>query len=102
MEKYNIVSFIFFFNTNINVFVLFFETHFEEAFIFLLQDEPLPDFNAYSAWDVIRNFWILGVIILVCIPYQLAMVIWAFSRHGRGDVDLWFTPECIFGHVVTL
>ena len=69
-------------------------------FKFLIEEEPLPEFNAYSLWDVITNFWILGVIILICIPYQIVMALYGYAMLHRGPENLFLNFECVAIHVV--
>ena len=62
--------------------------------------DPLPEFNAYSLYDVITNFWILGVIALICTPYQLCAALYGFVRYHLSHEDLTLAPECVIIHVV--
>ena len=59
---------------------------FQNAYLleFIIKEDPLPDFNAYSIYDVISNFWILGLIIICSIPYFLCLY-WYCSSTASYD-----------------
>ena len=65
-----------------------------------MKTNPLPEFNAYSMKDVIKNFWILGVIIGVSIPYFISA--WLYCTLRGPEMEFWNKPEMILLHSVII
>ena len=69
---------------------------------FVIKENPLPNFNAYTLYDVIYNFWILGVIILGSIPYFL-FLLWYCGDAGRGkNLEHYDETTMVVAHAVTI
>ena len=66
---------------------------------FIIQRDPLPEFNAYTLRDVIKNFWIVGVMLILAIPMHLFGVLYRFVKEIDGEDD-WDSPSAILLHVV--
>ena len=68
-------------------------------FGFLIQHIPLPDFNAYSIYDIVKNFWILGVLLIVISPIFIFGVLYRYSL--RPNYETWNSPVAVGLHAVT-